>query len=171
MILRFLRNKLVEVEPLPDGNLSVSWRLTDDLLKVEVHMIIQVPDMEVLEAEADMGRFLPKGGEMASELIKRIEGINIGSGLRKIVGGLLGGENGCAVLVNAVIESANAVILHFTRPGIQMGEAITDADEKLTNLHAMLQFNPRLVRSCICFQDDSPIMQGFSLQGGKDDHV
>ncbi len=163
MNLRFLRNKLVEVEPRPDGNLSVSWRLTDDLLKVEVRMTIQVPDMEVLEAEVDMGRFLPKGGEAASELIKKIEGINVGSGLRKIVGGLLGGENGCAILVNAVLESANAVILHFTRPGILMGEAVNDADEKLANLQAMLQVSPRLVRSCICFQDDSPIMQGLNL--------
>jgi hypothetical protein len=163
MILRFLRNKLVEVEPLPDGNLSVSWRLTDDLMKVEVRMIVQVPEMEILEAEADMSRFLPQGGEAAADLIKRIEGINVGSGLRKIVGGLLGGEDGCSILVNAVLESANAVILHFTRPGIQMGEAATETDEQVANLQAMLQVSPRLVRSCICFQDDSPIMQGLNL--------
>ena len=163
MILRFLRNKLVEVEPRPDGNLSVSWRLTDDLLKVEVQMIIQVPDMEILEAEAKMDRFVPQGCESASVLIKKIEGINIGSGLRKIVGGILGGADGCSILVNAVLESANAVILHFTRPGIQMGEAVTDADQKLAGLQAMLQSSPRLVRSCISFQDESPIMQGLNL--------
>ncbi|NQU64416.1 MAG: hypothetical protein HQ517_09070, partial [SAR324 cluster bacterium] len=93
--------------------------------------------------------------------IKKIEGINIGSGLRKIVGGLLGGTDGCSILVNAVLESANAVILHFTRPGLQMGETITNTDEQLANLQTMIQSSPRLVRSCISFQDDSPIMQGI----------
>ncbi|MBU2647633.1 DUF2889 domain-containing protein [bacterium] len=163
MILRFLRNKLVEVEPRPDGTLLVSWRLTDDLLKAEVRLTIQLPDMEILEAEAEMDRFIPKGCESASELIKKVEGINIGSGLRKIVNGLLGGPDGCSILVNAVLESANAVILHFTRPGLQLGETITDPDEKLAAVRTMVQSNPRLVRSCISFQDDSPIMQGLNL--------
>ena len=27
MTLQFLRNKVIEVEPLPNGDLSVSWRL------------------------------------------------------------------------------------------------------------------------------------------------
>ncbi len=163
MILRVLRNKLVEVEPLADGTLSVSWRLTDDLLKLNVRLIVQLPDMEIIEAEAEMDRFIPKGCESASELIKKIEGISIGSGLRKIVGGLLGGTDGCSTLVNAVLESSNAVILHFTRPGLQMAEGIPDAEEKMAGLRSMIQSNPRLVRSCICFQDDSPIMQGMNL--------
>lgn len=163
MIQRFLRNKLVEVEPRPDGTLAVSWRLTDDLLKAEVQLTVQLPDMEILEADAQLERFMPKGGESASELIKKVEGINIGGGLRKIVAGLLGGPDGCQVLVHAVLESANAVILHFTRPGLQLGEAITDPDEKLARTRDMLKSNPRLVRSCISFQDESPIMQGLNL--------
>lgn len=163
MIQRFLRNKVVEVEPRPDGTLEVSWRLTDDLLKAEVRVVVQLPDMEILEADADLGRFLPQGGENASELIKKIEGINIGGGLRKIVAGLLGGPEGCPILVNAVLESANAVILHFTRPGLHLSEAITDPKEKKEGFQLMLQSNPRLVRSCIAFQDDSPLMEGLNL--------
>ncbi len=163
MIQRFLRNKLVEVEPCPDGTLEVSWRLTDDLLKAEVRLIIQLPDMEILEADAELNRFVPKGGESASELIKKIEGINIGGGLRKIVAGILGGPDGCSVLVHAVLESANAVILHFTRPGLHLSESITDTDEKQAAFQFMLQSNPRLVRSCIAFQDDSPLMKGLNL--------
>lgn len=163
MIQRFLRNKVVEVEPRPDGTLAVSWRLTDDLLKAEVRTIVQLPDMEILEAEAELERFLPKGGESASTLIKKIEGINIGGGLRKIVAGLLGGPDGCPFLVPAVLESANAVILHFTRPGLHLSEAITDPQQKKEAFQFMLQTNPRLVRSCIAFQDDSPLMEGLDL--------
>jgi hypothetical protein len=64
------------------------------------------------------------------------------------------------VLAQAVLESANAIILNFTRPVVQAGEQLGDG-EKLNFLRDMVKDNPRLVRSCIAFQDDSPIMQGL----------
>lgn len=163
MIQRFLRNKVVEVEPHQDGTLIVSWRLTDDLLKADVQITIQLPEMEIIEAEAEMSRIPTMETKSASELIKNIEGISIGSGLRKIVSGLLMGPNGCPILAHGVLESANAVILHLTRPGLTLGEAIADADEKLAAIRGMIKSNPRLIRSCISFQDDSPIIQGIEL--------
>ena len=167
MTLRFLRNKVVEVTPLPDGSLAVSWRLTDDLLKAEVNLTVQPPDLEIVQAEAGLDRLVPRAWSTAPQLIKKIEGVRVGAGLRKIVLGLLGGPNGCSVLVDAVLESANAVILHFTRPVLQVGECL-EGDEKMANLREMIKNNPRLVRSCVAFQDDSPIMQGL---GDKNDHI
>lgn len=160
MILRFLRNKVVEVEPQTDGSIAVSWRLTDDLLTAGVDIRVQLPDLEIVDAEAALDRLVPKAWSPAPELIKKIEGVRIGAGLRKIVQGLLGGPQGCPVLAQAVLESANAVILHFTRPMVQAGERLDD-EEKLTFLRDMVKNNPRLVRSCVAFRDDSPIMQGF----------
>ena len=164
MTIRFLRNKVVEVTPLPDGSLAISWRLTDDLLKAEVNLTVQPPDLEIVQAEAALDRLVPRAWSTAPQLIKKIEGVRVGAGLRKIVLGLLGGPNGCSVLVDAVLESANAVILHFTRPVLQVGECL-EGDEKMAHLREMIKNNPRLVRSCVSFQDDSPIMQG--LQGDK----
>ena len=158
MTIRFLRNKVVEVEPQPDGSIAVSWRLTDDLLKAEVDIKVKLPDLEIVEAEANLDRLVPNIWSGAPELIKKIEGVRIGAGLRKIVQGLLGGPQGCSALVQAVLESANAVILHFTRPGLQMGENLND-DDQLAFLRDMIDNNPRLVRSCVAFQDDSPIMK------------
>ena len=160
MTIRFLRNKVVEVEPQADGRIAVSWRLTDDLLTADVNINVQLPDLEIVEAGAKLGRLVPKAWSSAPELIKKIEGVRIGAGLRKIVEGLLGGPQGCPVLAQAVLESANAVILHFTRPGLQAGENLDD-DEKLAFLREMIKNNPRLVRSCVAFQDDSPIMKGL----------
>jgi hypothetical protein len=165
MILRFLRTKLVEVEPQPDGTLLVSWRLTDDLLKTEVKLRVQPPELEIIQASAQMDRLPPGTCRDAGEMIEDIEGVAIGPGLRKIANGLLGGPDGCTILVDAVLESCNAVILHFTRPGIQAGEQITDPDEKMARTRENLKSNPRLIRSCIAFQDDSPIMQGLDLKG------
>ena len=160
MTVRFLRNKVVEVEPQSDGSLAVSWRLTDDLLKAEVNIRVQPPDLEIVAAGAKLDRLVPRAWSSASELIKKIEGVRIGSGLRKIVKGLLDGPQGCPVLAQAVLESSNAVILHFTRPVLQAGEQLA-GDDKLTFLRDMIKNNPRLVRSCVAFQDDSPIMQGL----------
>ena len=160
MTIRFLRNKVVEVEPQPDGSLAVSWQLTDDLLKAEINIKVQPPDLEIVAAEAQLGRLVPRAWSSAPVLIKKIEGVRIGAGLRKIVRGLLGGPKGCPVLAQAVLESSNAVILHFTRPGLQAGERLADED-KLNFLRDMIKNNPRLVRSCVAFQDDSPIMQGI----------
>ena len=167
MTLRFLRNKVVEVEPRPDGTLDVFWRLTDDLLKVDTHIKVQPPELEIIEAEVQMDRFPPSVCESAPDLFEDIEGVTIGPGLRKIVHGLFSDSNGCSILEDAVLESANAVILHFTRPAIQIGEAVTDEEEKLAGTRAMLKANPRLVRSCVAFQDDSPIMKGIDLEGGN----
>jgi hypothetical protein len=162
MTIRFLRNKVVEIEPQADGSLAVWWRLTDDLLQVEMNLSVQPPDLEIIRAELKLGRLVPHAWESGPELIRKVEGVRIGSGLRKIVAGLLGGPNGFPLLVHAVLECANAVILHFTRPVIQAGESL-EGDERLANLREMVKNNPRLVRSCVAFQDDSPIMQGLDI--------
>ena len=160
MTIRFLRNKVAEVSPQADGNIAVSWRQTDDLLKAEVNITVQLPDLEIVEATAELNRLVPQAWSNAAELIKKVEGVRVGGGLRKIAQGLLGGPNGCPVLVHAVLESANAIILHFTRPLLQTSE-ILEGDEMLASLKEMVKNNPRLVRSCVAFQDDSPIMQGI----------
>jgi len=162
MTLRFLRNKVVEVEPQKDGTLHVSWRLTDDLLKAEVRMKVQPPDLEIVEAEAELGRLPFPEWASAPKLIKKVEGVLIGPGLRKIVRSMVGGPGGCSLLVHAVLESSNAVILHFTRPGIQAGENRV-GEAKMAGTRAMVKNNPRLIRSCIVYQDDSPVMQGLDL--------
>jgi hypothetical protein len=161
MTIRFLRNKVVEVSPQADGNIAVSWRLTDDLLKAEVNITVQLPDLEIVAATAELNRLVPQAWSNAAELIKKVEGVRVGGGLRKIAQGLLGGPNGCPVLVHAVLESANAIILHFTRPVLQTSE-ILEGDEMLASLKEMVKNNPRLVRSCVAFQDDSPIMKGLN---------
>jgi hypothetical protein len=160
MTIRFLRNKVVEVSPQADGNIAVSWRQTDDLLKAEVNLSVQLPDLEIVEASAELDRLVPQAWTNAAELIKKIEGVRVGAGLRKIVRGLLGGPQGCPVLEHAVLESANAVILHFTRPVLQASENL-EGDEMLASLKEMVKNNPRLGRSCVAFQDDSPIMRGM----------
>ncbi len=164
MVLRFLRNKVVEVEPVADGQLLVTWKLTDDLLEAGMQVKVQPPDLEITEASADIKRCPHRECVAAPDLMEKVEGVRIGSGLRKIVRGLLEGPDGCPVLSAGVLECCNAVILHFTRPGIQAGDGLKlSEEESIARSRENLKNNPRLVRSCIAFADDSPIMQGLDL--------
>ena len=92
MTIRFLRNKVVEVTPRSDGSLEVCWRLTDDLLCAEVNLTVKPPDLEIVAAEVRLQRLVPGNWATAAELIKKIEGVRVGSGLRKIVAGLTAGS-------------------------------------------------------------------------------
>ncbi len=163
MTLNFLRNKVVEVEPQANGDLAVSWRMTDDLLRAEINLVVRPPQLEIVETNARFERAQTLSCQNASELIKDVEGVSIGPGLRKITAGLLGGPDGCSILVDAVLECANAVILHFTRSEIESMQHLTDPDAKMDALRNMLKANPRLRESCIAFQKDSPIMQGMEF--------
>jgi len=163
MTLTFMRNKVVEVEPLSEGALSVSWRLVDSLTEAEIRLKFQAPDLEIKEAEARMERFPHPECSEAPGLIQKVIGIRVGPGLRKIVQGVMGGSCGCAELTEGVLECCNAVILHFTIPQIQANEKGTE-EERRMRYQEMLRTNPRLVRSCVAFADDSPLMEGLKAK-------
>jgi hypothetical protein len=163
MTLTFMRNKVVEVESLSEGMLSVSWRLVDSLTEAEIRLKFQLPDLEIKEAEARLERFPHPECSEAPKLIQKVVGVRVGPGLRKIVQGVMGGSSGCAELTEGVLECCNAVILHFTVPQIQANEKGTE-EERRMRYQAMLRLNPRLVRSCVAFADDSPLMEGLRGQ-------
>ena len=163
MTLTFMRNKVVEVESLSEGMLSVSWRLVDSLTEAEIRLKFQLPDLEIKEAEARLERFPHPECSEAPKLIQKVVGVRVGPGLRKIVQGVMGGSAGCAELTEGVLECCNAVILHFTVPQIQANEKGTE-EERRMRYQAMLRLNPRLVRSCVAFADDSPLMEGLRGQ-------
>ena len=162
MTLSFMRNKIVEVEPQSDGSLSISWRLVDILTEMEMAVKVQPPDLEITEAKARILRSPHGECSSAPHTLQKIVGVRVGPGLRKIAGGLMGGAGGCAELMEGVLECANAAILHFTVPQIQANARGTE-EERKKRYQDMLRFNPRLVRSCIAFADDSPLMQGLNL--------
>jgi hypothetical protein len=170
MTIQFLRNKLVEVEPLSDGQVGVRWSVADDIFKAEVNIKVRPPDLEITELTGRVDRCPHQKCIEAPDLLEDAEGVLIGGGLRKIVKGTLAGPDGCMEMSNAVLECCNAVILHFTRPRIEAGEGQElelSEEERNARAREMLKINPRLIRSCIVYQDDSPIMKGFDFNEKK----
>lgn len=168
MTVAFMRNKVVQVEPAAPDELKVYWRLTDDLIDMEMKMSVSLPDLEITDAEACVKRSVHRDGIRAEVIIKKVIGVNIGPGLRKIVRGLLGGTSGNIDLTEGVLECCNAVILNFTLPAIRMGEGLKHLplDEQIKMAGIMLKANPRLLRSCVAFSDDSPIVKALNAQEG-----
>lgn len=160
MILSFLRNKVMDVQPEKEGSLRVFWRLTDTFLDAELEVQVRVPDLEITSASGRIRRAPHKECGSAPQLLPRIVGVRVGPGVRKIVEGLMGGPSGCLELAEGVLECCNSVILHFTVPELQATETGTE-DEKRDRFQAMLRFNPRLARSCVAFAEDSPLMEGL----------
>jgi len=163
MTLSFMRNKVVQVEPCSGNTLAVSWRLVDSLTEAEFQIKVRLPDLEIIEAMARTVRSPHPECSLAPQLIQKVVGVRVGPGLRKIVQDLMGGIAGCPQYAAGVLECCNAVILHFTVPQIQENAKGTE-EERRKKYQAMLKFNPRLVRSCVAFADDSPLMQGFNTQ-------
>jgi len=160
MIQDFIRNKIVEVEPLSDGTLVVYWSLKDSLLDVTVELKVKPPDLEITEAKTRFRHLARQESSAAQTLVEKIVGVRIGAGIRKIVRGLLGGSGGSDLLTAAVLESSNAIILHFTRYTIQPGD-YQDDEEKIAGARVMVEANPRMAGSCVVYADDSPVMQGL----------
>jgi len=134
----------------------------DSLIEAEIQMKVRLPDLEIIDVEARMKRFPHLECIQAQGLIQKGVGVRVGSGLHKIIQGLMGGPHGCAELTEGVLECCNAVILHFTVPQIQAIEKGSE-EERKKGFQTMLKYNPRLVRSCIAFAEDSPIMEGLNL--------
>ena len=162
MPLSFFRQKIVQVDPQSDGSLFISWRLADSLTEMEMTVKIRPPDLEITGARATVIRSPHPECAPAPDSLAKIEGVRVGPGLRKIVGGLMGGNGGCTELIEGVLECANAAILHFTVPQVRANAKGTE-EERKKRYQDMLRFNPRLVRSCVAFADDSPLMQGLDL--------
>lgn len=164
MSLVFQRTKTVDVEPRGDSELDVRWRVTDTLVEAAIKMRVRLPDLEISEIHAEVLRGLHSVCKDSTVLVAKVVGVRIGPGLRKIIGGLVGGDRGCGELAQGVLECCNAVILHFTVPQLRGVDAGTE-EERRERLRAMLRSNPRLVGSCTAFAEDSPLMEGIRPQG------
>jgi hypothetical protein len=161
----FLRTKTATVEAVSGDELETVWRLADDLADLELRMRFKLPDLEITSSGATVHRHTHPGYASAADAVGKVKGVRIASGLRKIVTGLMGAEPGADELVEGVLESCNAVILHFTLPQIRFGETMTD-EEKLAANRRLVEQNPRMLGSCVVWQPGSPLLEVLGVEKG-----
>ena len=160
MTLGYIRNKHFGVEHLEDGKIRVRIHVEETVCSASMEVVARLPDLEIISIEAQMARPLHEPCKAAVSMVERLKGLRIGPGLRKIAEGLIGGPKGCRTLVDLFIESCDGVILSFTLPQIERQQKGTDEERRKAH-REMLKTNPRLIRSCVAFADDSPLMEEF----------
>jgi hypothetical protein len=86
-------------------------------------------------------------------------GVRVGSGLSKALANLVGEEQGCQIMADLVFEACDGVILSLTAQQMAMADAL-DEEERAEGRLQMVRMNPRLLNSCIAFDEKGPLLKG-----------
>ena len=159
MVLRYTRNKHASVLPLDDEKLRVINRLDDAYFAAQVEIEVTVPGLEITAARAGFERCFNDECKEADALLDKAVGLRVGSGLTKLIDSLIGGKQGCPVIANLLFEACDAVILSFTAQQMAMADGL-DEEQREDGLLQMVQMNPRLLNSCIAFDENGPLLKG-----------
>ena len=159
MTLRYTRNKHVAVLPLAEDRFKVTNRLDDTYSSAEVEIEVTIPDLEVVSAKGGFHRSVNEECTGVSELLEKVVGMRVGSGLTKALSSLVGNDRGCREMADLVFEACDAIILSFTAQQMAMADSLDD-ETREQGLLQMVQMNPRLLNSCIAFDENGPLLKG-----------
>ncbi|OEF97900.1 DUF2889 domain-containing protein [Desulfuribacillus alkaliarsenatis] len=106
----FSRHKSSMVELIDAKTLKVITSLNDTKHEMIMHVYISYPGLVIEDIEAQMLRMPDGECAPAQENIKKIIGLEIGTGLTRSVMERIGDEHGCTHLTDMVVESAKAAI-------------------------------------------------------------
>ena len=152
----FTRNRCTSVEQIDDQTLRSSCRLQDTLTDAMVEVQVKLPDLEIIEAKGEIRRSYRKACLNVGDALQKIVGVRIGSGMLKIIEGLLAEATQCAELAFMVEECCHAVILSFTKGTLK---DVPESPEEKKEFYAnMIRENTRLYNRCAAFAPGSSIV-------------
>ncbi|MBN2232997.1 MAG: hypothetical protein JW781_09300 [Deltaproteobacteria bacterium] len=164
-IVKFSRNRQTFVEAAADDLLISTCRLQDVFTTAEVRLTVRLPGLEIEEAVGSWRHeyWLPVA-DIDARLAK-LRGVRVGSGMLKIIRGLVGEEEHLAGLVYMVEECCHGVILSLTRkvllsaPDDRAGRERFYAD--------MVKKSIRLYDRCAAFAKGSPLVRELEAERGE----
>ncbi len=159
MTLCYTRNKHASLRQLDDGCFLSVNQFEDTRFAARVEIEVALPDLEIRAARGGFERCFNEECEGASSLLEKAVGLRVGSGLTKLVDSLIGGAQGCPVMAQLLFEACDAVILSLTAQQMSMADSL-DEEQREEGLLQMVQMNPRLLNSCIAFDENGPLLKG-----------
>ena len=159
MVLCYTRNKHASVLPIGDDKLRVINRLEDTHWAACVEIEVALPDLQITAVRGGFERCFNEECTAASSLLEKAVGLRVGSGLTKLIDSLVGGNQGCHIMANLLFEACDAIILSLTAQQMAMADALDD-EQRAEGLLQMVQMNPRLLNSCIAFDENGPLLKG-----------
>ena len=157
----FSRNRCTSIEQVDARTMRSSCRLQDTLMDVFVEITVKLPDLEITHVAGEIRRTPWKENINVAELIRKVIGIRVGPGIKKIIRGLMGESASERQLALMVEECSNGVILTFTKDVLlKAPKGKTGEKEYFAN---MVRENPRLYNSCAALAPGSPLVEGIEL--------
>jgi len=160
-ILCYSRNRATSVEQIDDETLSSTCSLQDTLTEAFVRIRVQFPELMILQAEGKFIRSASGEDVPTDAALKKIKGVRIGAGMKKIIRGLMREVTDNEELPYLVEECCHAIILAFTKDALATapkGKAKSTAFFK-----KMVKENIRLYKGCAAFAPGSPLVEGLDL--------
>ncbi|MEA3347655.1 MAG: hypothetical protein U9Q39_01205 [Pseudomonadota bacterium] len=166
-ILNFSMNRSTSVEKTDAADLRSVCRLRDSLTDAEVTIEVKMPDMEI---SAISGHFRHAYFEEVKDLDERLQkviGVRVGSGMLKIIRGLLGEEENLEQLVYMVEECCHGVILMLTKKVLL--KAPDDEAGRVAFYSKMVKKSIRLYDRCAAFAKGTPLVAELEAEnvGGE----
>ena len=157
----FTRNRCTSVDQIDDQTVRSSCRLQDTLTDAWVEIDVKLPDLEIIRAEGEIRRTSRAECQNAGDALAKVIGVRIGSGMLKIIEGLMAETTDCKELPFMVEECCHAVILSFTKG--TLSDIPEDLQEKKEFFAKMVKKNTRLYNRCAAFAPGSSILEDIEL--------
>ena len=158
-ILSFSRNRHTSVEQIDDTTMRSVCRLQDTLSDARVEIMVKMPDLEIIHVESKVHRSPEKIAHGVERSLKKVKGVRIGPGMKKIIKGLLGKSRIEKQLGFMVLECCDGIILTFTKDVLI--NAPEERLEEIAFFEKMVRDNPRLYKSCAALSPGSPLVDGI----------
>ncbi|MGD8226152.1 MAG: hypothetical protein PVH82_03820 [Desulfobacteraceae bacterium] len=158
-ILCFSRNRCTSVEQMDKKTMRSSCRLQDTLTDALVEVMVKIPDLEVMDVGGEIRRSEGEQEIQVEEILKKVIGIRVGPGMKKIIKGLMGESEIERQLAFMVEECCEAIILTFTKDVLL--HAPKDKRKEREFFENMVRSNPRLYNSCAALAPGSPLVEGI----------
>jgi len=132
-------------------------------MDASVEIMVKVPDLEVTHVNGEIRRSLRKEEINVGEALRRVIGIRVGPGVKKIIKGVMGESAINKQLSFMVEECCNGVILSFTKDVLL--HVPKDKLKEREYFENMVRSNPRLYNSCAALAPGSPLVKGIEPPG------
>ena len=124
-----------------------------------IEITVRLPDLEMIAARGEFPRAVNMDDSKIDIALQKVIGVRIGSGMLKIIEGLIGEVTDCKEIAFMVEECCHGVILAFTKDTLQTIPETEDA--KKDYFANMVKENIRLYNRCAAFRPGSPIVEGI----------
>ena len=157
-ILKFSMNRCTSVEPVDENTLRSVCRLNDTFSTASIEILVRLPDLEIVSAS---GQFRHEWLDLPdpSTALQKILGMRIGSGMLKIIKGLMGKDENLEQLTYMTEECCHGIILALTSDVLI--HAPKSEEGKLEFFSRMVQDNIRLYNRCAAFGPGTRLTEGI----------